>query len=157
MQGVTESMAGRAAILQLLPFSLLETDRAGLLLGGYPEVLAQPKGRALWFSSYLQTYLERDVRAVTNVKQSIHLSAISRSAGEPARAGVEQNRSGGSARNLGTYFATSMATWKWIFSTRTVMAACGWWNAKRPRRSIQPWRDRCSRCGIRWENKRRGG
>ncbi len=68
MQGVSESMAGRAAILHLLPFSLGETDRVSLLHGGYPEVLARPGGRALWFSSYLQTYLERDVRAVTNVR-----------------------------------------------------------------------------------------
>jgi predicted AAA+ superfamily ATPase len=68
MQGVSESMAGRAAVLQLLPFSLAETDRATLLLGGYPEVLARPKGRALWFGSYIQTYLERDVRAVTNIR-----------------------------------------------------------------------------------------
>ena len=68
MQGVSESMAGRAAILQLLPFSLAETDRASLLHGGFPEVLARVTGRALWFSSYIQTYLERDVRAVTNVR-----------------------------------------------------------------------------------------
>ncbi len=68
MQGVTESMAGRAAILQLLPLSLAETDRVSLLHGGYPEVLARPAGRALWFSSYIQTYLERDVRGITNVR-----------------------------------------------------------------------------------------
>jgi uncharacterized protein len=68
MQGVSESMAGRAAILQLLPFSLGETDRVSLLHGGYPEVLARPAGRGLWFSSYIQTYLERDVRAVVNVR-----------------------------------------------------------------------------------------
>jgi uncharacterized protein len=68
MQGVAESMAGRAAILQLLPFSLAETDRVSLLHGGYPEVLARPTGRRLWFSSYIQTYLERDVRAVTQVR-----------------------------------------------------------------------------------------
>lgn len=68
MQGVSESMAGRAAILQLLPFSLEESDRVSLLLGGFPEALARPKSRDLWFSSYVQTYLERDVRAITNVR-----------------------------------------------------------------------------------------
>jgi hypothetical protein len=68
MQGVSESMAGRAAILQLLPFSLAESDRVSLLHGGYPEALARPAGRALWFSSYIQTYLERDVRAITNIR-----------------------------------------------------------------------------------------
>src|SRR5436190_16949533 len=71
MQGITESMAGRAAILQLLPFSVAETPKVNVLHGGFPEVLARPKSRALWFSSYLQTYLERDVRAITNVRDLV--------------------------------------------------------------------------------------
>src|SRR5882724_417789 len=68
MQGVSESMAGRAAILGLMPLSLAETDRATLLSGGFPEVIARPKSRDLWFSSYIQTYLERDVRSVANIR-----------------------------------------------------------------------------------------
>lgn len=68
MHGVSESMAGRAAILQLLPFSIAETNRVTLLNGGYPEVIDRPRGRGLWFDSYIQTYLERDVRSVTNVR-----------------------------------------------------------------------------------------
>src|SRR5207237_3519200 len=54
--------------LQLLPCSLAETKIVNLLHGGFPEVLARPKARSLWFASYLQTYLERDVRAITNVR-----------------------------------------------------------------------------------------
>lgn len=68
MQGVTESMAGRAAVLQLLPLSTQETPKVSVLRGGYPDVLARPGSAALWFRSYVQTYLERDVRAVTAVK-----------------------------------------------------------------------------------------
>lgn len=68
MQGISESMAGRAAILQLLPFSLAETPKVSLLLGGFPEVVLRPKGRGLWFASYLQTYIERDVRSITSVR-----------------------------------------------------------------------------------------
>lgn len=71
MQGVAESMAGRAAILHLLPLSMAETDRVTMLLGGYPEVVARPKGRSLWFSSYIQTYLERDVRAILNIRDLV--------------------------------------------------------------------------------------
>ncbi len=71
MQGITESMAGRAAILQLLPFSVSETPKVNLLYGGFPEVLARPKSRGLWFASYLQTYLERDVRAITNIRDLV--------------------------------------------------------------------------------------
>ena len=68
MRNVSESMAGRAAILQLWPMSARETAKVGLLRGGYPEVLARPRTASLWFSSYLQTYLERDVRTVTAVQ-----------------------------------------------------------------------------------------
>jgi len=68
MRGVSESMAGRAAILQLLPLSARETPKVSLLRGGYPEAVARPKAAALWFSSYVQTYLERDVRAITAVR-----------------------------------------------------------------------------------------
>jgi predicted AAA+ superfamily ATPase len=68
MQGITESMAGRAAILQLQPFSRFETEKASLLLGGFPEVVLQPRDRALWYASYLQTYLERDVRLIANLR-----------------------------------------------------------------------------------------
>lgn len=71
MHGITESMAGRAAILQLLPFSVSETRKVSLLHGGFPEVLARPKSRSLWYASYLQTYLERDVRAITNVRDLV--------------------------------------------------------------------------------------
>lgn len=67
MRNVTESMAGRAAILQLMPMSFAESSRVGLLRGGFPEVLARPAAASMWFSSYLQTYLERDVRSISAV------------------------------------------------------------------------------------------
>jgi predicted AAA+ superfamily ATPase len=68
MRNVTESMAGRAAVLQLLPLSVSEAPKVSILSGGYPEVLARPKAARLWYSSYLQTYLERDVRAISAVQ-----------------------------------------------------------------------------------------
>ena len=67
MRNITESMAGRAAVLQLLPMSARETPKVSLLHGGYPEVLARPRAARLWFSSYLLTYLERDVRSISAV------------------------------------------------------------------------------------------
>jgi len=91
---VTESLPGRAAILHLLPMSRREASGtvdapllweaetgtgAGrprsprelwreFLRGGYPELVADP-GRDihLWHSSYIQTYLERDVRSLRQV------------------------------------------------------------------------------------------
>jgi len=68
MKGVTESMAGRAAIFQLLPLSIDESSKVSLLRGGFPEVLANPSTSQIWFRSYVQTYLERDVRAVSSIR-----------------------------------------------------------------------------------------
>lgn len=68
MHGVTESMAGRAAILQLFPMAFTESRKVRPLYGGFPEVLSRPKTARLWFASYVQTYLERDVRAVTAIR-----------------------------------------------------------------------------------------
>ena len=90
----TESLAGRAAMLHLLPLSRREaegqprgpmpwesgrragskkkTSRRGIwkdfLRGSYPELVANP-GRSvnLWYASYVQTYLERDVRTIRQV------------------------------------------------------------------------------------------
>lgn len=68
MRGVTESMAGRAAILRLLPFGVEEHPAVTPLRGGFPEVvLNAPDQAALWFDSYVQTWLERDLRALVNV------------------------------------------------------------------------------------------
>ena len=67
MRNITESMAGRAAVLQLLPLSARESPKVGLLHGGYPEVVARPRNARLWFSSYLLTYLERDVRGISAI------------------------------------------------------------------------------------------
>jgi predicted AAA+ superfamily ATPase len=94
MQQVTESLAGRAAVLKLLPLSgreiagrpnqplVWELDQSpgdaetpsvpalweGILRGCYPEPVARPgRDHRLWQSSYVQTYLERDVRNLRNV------------------------------------------------------------------------------------------
>lgn len=68
MRGVSESMARGAAVLQPYPMSWRESPRVSVLRGGYPEVVGRPGAASLWFSAYVQTYLERDVRAVTAVR-----------------------------------------------------------------------------------------
>jgi predicted AAA+ superfamily ATPase len=91
-QGISESLAGRVAVLHLLPFTgreLAGRPRAPLavlharprrsrrgrvdpwalfLRGGYPDPALHPRRDAtLWYASYVQTYLERDVRALRQV------------------------------------------------------------------------------------------
>jgi len=71
MKGVTESMAGRAAVFQLLPLSRMETPKVTLLRGGFPEVVGRPSVAPVWFRSYVQTYLERDVRALSAIRDLV--------------------------------------------------------------------------------------
>ncbi len=94
MRQVTESLAGRAAILKLLPVTSREAQRQPerpfawetpptgsgrqdislpelwqlTLRGFYPELVSNPDREAvLWQASYMQTYLERDVRSLRNI------------------------------------------------------------------------------------------
>ena len=72
MEGVTESLAGRVAVFELLPFSYSELpaikemneDRAfeDIIRGYFPGPVAQRVPPVLFHGSYIQTYLERDVR-----------------------------------------------------------------------------------------------
>jgi predicted AAA+ superfamily ATPase len=75
MADISESLAGRIALLELLPFSLLETrgvrslDLASVLWNGaYPDPALNPEKRDLWIASYIQTYVERDVRQLLRVQ-----------------------------------------------------------------------------------------
>lgn len=75
MRNVSESLAGRVAILDQLPFSIAElSGREELTLeqilwnGCYPEPALYPEKRDLWLRAYIQTYLERDVRQLQNIR-----------------------------------------------------------------------------------------
>ncbi len=76
MKGVAESLAGRADIIEIETLSFGEirgarprsTVEAAILRGGFPELHANPDiDTAAFYNSYLATYLERDVRSLTNV------------------------------------------------------------------------------------------
>lgn len=74
MKNVSESLAGRIALLELLPFSGLEYPPVGETLderiwrSDYPEPALAPEKRDLWLRSYLQTYVERDVRLLYDIR-----------------------------------------------------------------------------------------
>lgn len=76
MKGVSESLAGRADILDLETLSMSEIHRAlpkvgleaAVIRGGFPELYANPEiDSVVFYRSYLATYLERDVRSLANV------------------------------------------------------------------------------------------
>jgi predicted AAA+ superfamily ATPase len=84
MAGVSESLAGRVAVMDLYPMHWKEIsaipgnenivfDDAAvvrqMIQGFYPEFLVNPDMNAnIWFNSYLNTYIERDIRHITYVQ-----------------------------------------------------------------------------------------
>ncbi len=76
LESVSQSLAGRSAVLHLLPLSYDEIARFDgaptdletvLLSGGYPRIYDQRIPPTDWLASYVATYIERDVRSITNV------------------------------------------------------------------------------------------
>lgn len=76
MASITQSLAGRTALLQLLPLSINElrdarlptgTDRL-LHAGGYPRIHAQGLQPAVALGDYFETYVERDLRALIELR-----------------------------------------------------------------------------------------
>ncbi|MDD6890240.1 MAG: ATP-binding protein [Bacteroidales bacterium] len=98
LESVTQSLAGRAALFTLLPFSidevsgrkLLPTDRL-LVEGLYPGVVAKGIPHELFYRNYYSTYIERDVRrlsGITNLDAFQHFIRLA-----AARCGNEFNAS----------------------------------------------------------------
>lgn len=76
MKSVSESLAGRADVVELEGLSLTEllaarpqaALEAVMVRGGFPELYANPDiDSTAYYNSYLATYLERDVRSLANV------------------------------------------------------------------------------------------
>ncbi len=71
MHNLSESLAGRVAILDLYPFSAMELMPKSLAeavwTGGYPIPALNPDRKDLWARSYIRTYLERDVRQIKDI------------------------------------------------------------------------------------------
>ena len=72
MRRVSESLAGRIGLLTLLPFQFSEVPAVlreqSLYRGGYPELVGRKyRGTHDWYSSYLDTYLTRDVRDISEI------------------------------------------------------------------------------------------
>lgn len=84
LSGITQSLAGRVGLVQLLPFAMEELASVGrltenadqlMLHGTYPPIYDRDVTPADWFAAYANTYIERDVRQLINVRD---LSAFQR-------------------------------------------------------------------------------
>jgi hypothetical protein len=76
LESVSQSLAGRTAVLHLLPLARSEVRRfrgypkgldETILTGGYPRIFDKKLSPVDWLGSYVATYIERDVRAISRI------------------------------------------------------------------------------------------
>lgn len=75
-QAISQSLAGRTSVLTLLPFSLSELNSFHrmwepfdlIVSGCFPRLHQENLEPTRFFNGYIQTYLERDIRALINLK-----------------------------------------------------------------------------------------
>ena len=75
-QAITQSLAGRTALLSLLPMSIRELESVGLRMtleehlikGGFPRIYKKSLNPTVAYRNYFQTYVERDLRQLIHVK-----------------------------------------------------------------------------------------
>ncbi|PJB13748.1 MAG: AAA family ATPase [Flavobacteriales bacterium CG_4_9_14_3_um_filter_32_8] len=77
---ISQSLAGRIGIIDLLPLTFQEIEKFGennfslnelILKGSYPEIYDKKRNPILWYSSYIRTYVERDVRLIKNIENTL--------------------------------------------------------------------------------------
>lgn len=76
LESVSQSLAGRTAVYYLLPLTRVEVERFSrfpesleetLFAGSYPRIFDEGPEPSDWIRSYVATYIERDVRTISNV------------------------------------------------------------------------------------------
>ena len=76
LESVSQSLAGRVAVLNLLPLARSEVIRFDqypqtldetMLAGGYPRIFDRKLDPADWLGAYVGMYVERDVRTISNI------------------------------------------------------------------------------------------
>jgi len=78
-ENISQTLAGRIGILDLLPLSYREIRELvkGLSLpelivrGFYPEIYHKSRNPQIWYQSYIRTYLERDVRQIKQIEDTL--------------------------------------------------------------------------------------
>lgn len=78
-ENISQTLAGRIGILDLLPLSYREIRELvkGLSLpelivrGFYPEIYHKSRNPQIWYQSYIRTYLERDVRQIRQIENTL--------------------------------------------------------------------------------------
>jgi predicted AAA+ superfamily ATPase len=141
-QGITQSLAGRVALLTLLPLSLEELRSfpshpsdlwSTLWTGGYPRIPDRGLDAATWLGSYVDTYVQRDVRQVLNVTDLIAFTTFLKLCA--GRTSQEQNLSALGA-DSGISYNTARA-WLSVLEASFILIRVPAWHRNLRKRAVK--------------------
>ena len=140
-RGIGQSLAGRVGLTTLLPFSYAEALRArpGLsadefaLGGGYPRLVKTGMPASVFHASYIDTYLERDVKGALDVRNLSSFRVFLQLCAQ--RVGGILNVSG-LARDAGVSFATAKS-WLSVLQASSIVYLLAPWAANEGKRLIK--------------------
>jgi len=139
---VSQSLAGRAGYLSLLPLTFAELQEAKLsddqvskhiLTGGYPEIWDEKLIPYSWMNSYVQTYVQRDVRLLRNIT---NLAAFNRFIHFCANAAGQLLNRDDLARQTGVDTKTILA-WLGLLENSYIIFLLQPWHTNRNKRLIK--------------------
>jgi uncharacterized protein len=123
-EAISQSLAGRTAILNLWPFSLSELRQYGgeppqpfalIVRGFYPRVHQESLDPRRFFNAYLQTYVERDVRALMQLRDlssfQKFLTLLAGRVGQLVNASALANDVGVSAQTIRNWLSVLKASY----------------------------------------------
>jgi len=132
-ESIGQSLAGRTAVLQLLPLSIDEYEGFGIPLdslfevlfaGGYPRIHDRGIAPKRWLADYVATYVERDVRQIANVSDLGAFSNFLRLCAAHTAQEVNLTALGADA---GVSYNTAKA-WLSILETSFLIVRCRAWH-----------------------------
>lgn len=132
-ESIGQSLAGRTAVLQLLPLSIDEYEGFGIPLdnlfevlfaGGYPRIHDRGIAPERWLADYVATYVERDVRQIANVSDLGAFSTFLRLCAAHTAQEVNLTALGADA---GVSYNTAKA-WLSILETSFLVVRCPAWH-----------------------------
>ena len=138
-QRITQSLAGRVALIELLPMTAMElagfdqpprTLAETILLGGFPGVHAPGAIPTEWFRSYISTYIERDVRHAARITD---LSAFRRTVAAFAARTAQLANLSKVSNDAGVAVNTVKAWLSVLEATYLVHTLPGWSGSERKR------------------------
>ena len=132
-ENISQSLAGRVGYLQLLPLSYAELQKNFvditltdlIIKGGYPEIWVESLDGRKWMESYLQTYVQRDVRLIRNISNLTDFSRFVVMCANRAGQIVNKEEMG---RSLGLDAKTIQAWLSVLESSYIIFTLSPWYN-----------------------------